>query len=90
MQDHFEDHHQGPLTCGNLAWPGDSDRIAAQVSGGHHGRPRQENALPGQKGAGTERCLRCRSVGMVSGPRLSPPRLAREADPGMEEPDWGG
>jgi hypothetical protein len=89
MQDHFEDHHQGPLTCGNVTWPGDSDRSAAQVSGGHHGRPRQESALPGQKGAGSVRCLRCRSVGMVSGRRPSPPRLARGADPGREERGLG-
>jgi hypothetical protein len=44
---------------------------------------------PGQKGAGSVRCLRCRSVGMVSGPRSSPPRLAREADPGREERGLG-
>src|SRR6266516_6904484 len=44
---------------------------------------------PGQKGAGSERCLRCRSVGMVSGPGPSSPRLAREADPGREERGLG-
>src|SRR6266516_17537 len=44
---------------------------------------------PGQKGAGSERCLRCRTVGMVSGPRPSPPRLAREAGPGREERGLG-
>src|SRR5215470_7481462 len=38
---------------------------------------------------GVDRCLRCRSVGMVSGPRASPPRLAREADPGREERGLG-
>src|SRR5215475_8491426 len=44
---------------------------------------------PGQKGAGSERCLRCHSVGMVSGPRPLHPRLVREADPGREERGLG-
>jgi len=42
---------KAPLTSGNVTRPGDSDRVAAQVSGGHRGRPRQENVLPGPEGS---------------------------------------